>query len=285
MNYIIITPAYNEEEHIGQTILSVVKQTVLPAEWVIVNDGSTDNTASIVLKYAEKFKWIKLVNKQKEPVEFGKHAVQNFYFGLNKLSFSAYDILVKLDADLILDRADYFEYQINQFKSNPKLGISSGITYHTVDGIKKVVWHPAWRTTGAMKMYRKKCFDEIGGLVPVYGWDGLDDYKAMHKGWQARTFYELEVNHLGKKRDINRHSTLNIYRMKGESYYVRGYSFLFILLKSIRYFIKGNFAFGYAQLKGFINAMTDKKIKKVVTASEQRFIRMFQVRRLLSLEK
>ena len=43
-SYIIITPAFNEENNIRRTIESILKQTVLPLEWIIVNDGSTDST-------------------------------------------------------------------------------------------------------------------------------------------------------------------------------------------------------------------------------------------------
>ena len=62
--YIIITSAYNEEQHIEQTIKSVIKQTILPAEWIIVNDGSTDKTESIIKDYANKYKFIRLLNKK-----------------------------------------------------------------------------------------------------------------------------------------------------------------------------------------------------------------------------
>jgi biofilm PGA synthesis N-glycosyltransferase PgaC len=48
VKYFLITAAYNEAEFIEKTILFVVNQTNKPAEWIIVNDGSIDNTEEIV---------------------------------------------------------------------------------------------------------------------------------------------------------------------------------------------------------------------------------------------
>src|SRR3954466_572796 len=58
--YVLATAAYNEERYIGATIKSVVNQTILPAMWVIVSDGSTDATDAIIESYAEKYPFIRL---------------------------------------------------------------------------------------------------------------------------------------------------------------------------------------------------------------------------------
>ncbi len=63
MNYVLITPAHNEERFIAKTLESVAAQTLLPERWVIVNDGSTDNTANIVANYAQRFPWIQLIHR------------------------------------------------------------------------------------------------------------------------------------------------------------------------------------------------------------------------------
>lgn len=42
--YVTITPVRDEEAYLGLTLESVVSQTIHPSEWVIVKDGSTDNT-------------------------------------------------------------------------------------------------------------------------------------------------------------------------------------------------------------------------------------------------
>ena len=61
LSYVLITPARNEEAYIEKTIRSVISQTVLPKKWVIVSDGSTDQTDDIVKKYVSKNTWMELV--------------------------------------------------------------------------------------------------------------------------------------------------------------------------------------------------------------------------------
>lgn len=281
MNYVIITSAYNEEESIRYILESVLKQSIKPTEWIIVNDGSTDSTADIVSNYCQNYDWIKLINKKREEIEFGKHAVINFNFGMNYLTDDRYDYIVKLDADLDIDRKDYFEYQLEQFKKDPKLGIASGITYYyNEDGVKKYGWHPEWRTTGALKMYRKDCLKDINGLSPIYGWDGLDEYKAMFRGWITKTFYNLEVKHLEKKRDIERLKNPKFHYARGKSYYQRGFPLFFVMLKTVNYFLKRKIKTGYNFLKGYVVSMNNNT-EQFVTNEEKRFIRRFQYKKLV----
>lgn len=282
MSYVIITGTFNEEIYIVKTLLSVIKQTVLPKRWIIVNDGSTDKTEEIVLQYSTKHDWIRLINQENKNLEFGTHAVMNFNKGLQYVSDIEYEFIIKLDADLDIDRNDYFEYQITKFKENPKLGISSGITYYIMGKGKKIAYHPWWQTTGAMKMYRKACLVDIGGLVPILGWDGLDTYMAMYRGWETRTFYDLEVNHLGKAKDILRRRKPNFYIKQGISYNQRGYSLLFTIIKFLNYIMKIGPLKALSFIKGYLKGYT---YKKVVSKNEIKLIRKFQRRRLLMRSK
>ena len=282
MNYIIITPAYNEELHIEFTLLSVVKQTVLPKEWIIVDDGSIDGTAEIVKKYAKKHSWIKLFSFKKEPVPFGEHVYANFYKGYSKITFNNWDVIVKLDADLDIDRADFFEYQLNKMRVWPELGICSGITYSEINGQKVFTkGRHYWRTGGAMKVYRKACFEQIGGIKPIYGWDGLDEYQAMFHGWKTRTFFELSVNHLGKKRALSREKELEMAAAKGRSLYQRGYPLEFVLLKSISFLKKSTEHF-VKFICGYFNSKKNG-FYQIVSKEEKKFFRKFQYIRILDI--
>jgi glycosyltransferase involved in cell wall biosynthesis len=59
--YVIITPVRDEEKHVGHTLECVAAQTIQPAEWVIVDDGSTDDTGRIIDEYAKQFLWIQTI--------------------------------------------------------------------------------------------------------------------------------------------------------------------------------------------------------------------------------
>jgi glycosyltransferase involved in cell wall biosynthesis len=280
MNYVIITPAKNEDKYIESTIRSVVKQTILPKEWIIVDDGSTDKTGEIVKKWSLNHPWINLLRKEKSNETFGSNVIQTFYYGLNSLPCSDYEFVVKLDADLEIDSESYFEYQIEQFNNNETLGITSGITYYVKDGEKNIEDHAFFHTTGALKMYRRKCFDQIGGLIPELGWDGIDCYKAMFHGWKTKTYYNLEVNHLGKEKDIFRKRNPEFYLKIGRSSYIRGQSLTFVLLKALKYLLNSrDIAIFQHYLYGYFNSWM-KGEKKVVSKEEQIFIRGFQFRRL-----
>lgn len=280
MNYVIITSAFNEEKNVERTINSVLKQTVLPQEWVFIDDGSTDNTCIVIQKYLEKYDWIKLYSYKKEKVPFGEHVYANFYKGITKLGCKNWDIIVKLDADLDIDREDFFEFQINKMTEWPELGICSGITYSDYTG-KKIFTKNRhyWRTGGAMKVYRKTCLEQIGGIKPIFGWDGLDEYQAMYHGWKTRTFFELPVNHLGKKRALGREKQLMLAEAKGKSLYMRGYPVEFVLLKSFT-FLKKSLAHMRLFLKGYFKSKKSG-IKQIVSKKEKKFFRKLQYLRVL----
>jgi glycosyltransferase involved in cell wall biosynthesis len=280
MNYLIITPAFNEEERIEYTIKSVIKQTVLPVEWIIVDDGSTDQTAQIVSQYSKHHEWIKLYSFSKVPVPFGEHVHANFYKGFEKISTNDWQLIVKLDADLDIDREDFFEFQLNKMKSWPQLGICSGITYSDHTGEKIMTkGRKYWRTGGAMKVYRRACFEQIGGIKPIYGWDGLDEYQAMFHGWKTRTFFDLPVNHLGKKRALNREKELQLAKAKGKSLFQRGYPIEFVVLKGLSFF-KKSFAHARSFYYGYFNSSRNGE-SRVVSIDEMIFYRKLQYKRLL----
>ena len=62
--YIVITPIRDEEAYIDFTFQSILNQTIRPLEWIIVNDGSVDNTAEIINRYANKYNWIKAIHRR-----------------------------------------------------------------------------------------------------------------------------------------------------------------------------------------------------------------------------
>lgn len=278
-DYIIITPTYNDALYIIRTIDSVLKQSILPVLWIIVNDGSTDNSMQIVDSYVDKYSWIKRIDMERKSREFGSHVSLAVECALKLISNIDYSFIVKLDSDLDIDSDKYFETQLKHFHEQPKLGITSGITYSIVNGNKKLTQgRPSWHTGGAMKMYRRECYQEIGGIAPVYGWDGLDEYKAMYRGWITRTIQDLHVHHLGKDRALNRQSTVWLAKMKGQSLYLRGYPLWFVLLKGMRQG-KSGFRCSISFYSGFLQYWLLRK-RKLVSYEEALFVRQFNFARM-----
>jgi len=186
MKYSIITPVKNEAPHIKATLESVTGQSSLPIEWIIVDDGSTDDTPAILREYENKYAWIKVVQKKTkhEKRSGGAKVVRAFNAGYDQLSSHAYDFIVKLDGDLKLT-STYFEKVADAFCSDPQIGICGGYILNKYDDklIKEI--EIDYHVRGAFKAVRKKCFEEIGGFKEIWNWDGLDLMEAFRLGWKS----------------------------------------------------------------------------------------------------
>jgi len=193
--YVIITPVRDEEAFIEGTIRSVVSQTALPLQWVIVDDGSTDRTAEIVGGYLAANHWIKLVRlTDRGYYHAGAGVVEAFYKGYENLSATGYDFIVKLDGDVSFERG-YFEMLLKRFDEDRRLGIASGSLIMPVGGSFVMEDTQPDHPIGASKMYRKECFLDIGGLKAIPGWDTADVLTAQMKGWETRRFPDISFVH------------------------------------------------------------------------------------------
>jgi glycosyltransferase involved in cell wall biosynthesis len=196
-SYSIISPVRNEAQYLARTIQSVVRQQRRPEEWIIVDDGSTDDTVKIAEAAAAQFPWIKVIRRQdrgfRQP---GQGVVEAFNEGLAIRENPQTDFVCKMDGDLEFE-ADYFVTLLREFAKRPRLGMASGVTYlHQPSGklIKEKV-APDY-VVGPIKLYRRACFEDIGGLEPHLGWDTIDVYRARMEGWETANFPELRVIHL-----------------------------------------------------------------------------------------
>jgi poly-beta-1,6-N-acetyl-D-glucosamine synthase len=188
MGYVIITPAYNEGKYIRLTIDSVLTQTVQPLLWVIVDDGSTDDTANIIQKYSQQYNWIKYVHRKRGSGH--SYYASNVYAimaGYEHVKNVSYEFLAVLDADITLPE-NYYEKIQEFFSYDPRLGITSGNCVDKVDGKLKKHLYDRRSCAKAVIVFRKECFDQIGGFVPLkYGGEvSCTCFMARIKGWKNR---------------------------------------------------------------------------------------------------
>ncbi len=279
--YIIITPVKNEEKYIEQTLTSIKNQTLQPQQWIIVNDGSTDKTKEIILSYAKSYLPICLFDRQQseQKRKRGRGVVDAFYVGFDKIQNDEFDYIVKLDGDLKLP-VDFFEKIIYEFEKNPKLGIASGVSYIK----KKGRWLPERAakgyTYGETKVYRKECFQDIGGLIPFMGWDGIDHIKAVMHGWNASSFQEIIFYHLrpeGKGTGM-----LKANYERGLGCYFMGYHPIFLVLRAIKKMKSYPFVIGgIVMMFGYFKCSLAKG-KKIDDPNFITFLRKNQINRILS---
>jgi biofilm PGA synthesis N-glycosyltransferase PgaC len=188
--YVLITPARNEARHLEKTINSVVKQTARPLRWVIVSDGSTDGTDEIVSKYADQHSWIELVSLPEHAQRNFAGKVAAFNAGYARVTGLKFDVIGNLDGDVSFDE-DYLEFLISKFADNPRLGVA-GTPYLEENAIHDERFKSPDHVSGACQMFRRECFEEIGGYQPLRsgGIDLVALLAAQAKGWQTKRYDE-----------------------------------------------------------------------------------------------
>src|SRR5271157_3527777 len=249
--YVVVTPVRDEEAFLPATIESMIRQTILPQEWIIVDDGSKDNTGTIINDYASRYPWIKAVHRKDRGFrKSGGGVVDAFNDGYRAVSGSDWEFIVKFDGDLTFE-PNYFAKCIDEFERDPKLGVGGGVICYVTNGVKEVEEAPAFHVRGATKIYRKACWEDIGGFWPAPGWDTMDEVKANSLGWKTRSFAELHLLHhrpTGSADGRWRNLVKN-----GRSDYISGYHPLFMLAKCIsrfrcRPYFMGSIALAYGFL-------------------------------------
>ena len=277
MKYCIVIPAHNEEAFIGLTLRSIFSQTVLPEKVVVVDDNSLDNTANIVASFAAANSTVTLVKNPSEALHLpGSKVIQAFNKGLETLGES-YDVIVKLDADLILPD-HYFETILTIFRSDAEIGMAGGFAYIEKNGtwiLENLTDKDHIR--GAFKAYRKQCFLDIGGLRPAMGWDTVDELLAKFYGWKVVTDSDLKVKHL-KATGSNYNASARF--KQGEAFYTLGYGFFITLVASAKLAMMKKRPLLFTDyLRGFLGAKSQKK-PFLVTPEQAKFIRNYRWRKM-----
>ncbi|MDY2587435.1 glycosyltransferase family 2 protein [Winogradskyella aquimaris] len=279
MNFYIIIPAHNEGAFIGKTLESLTKQTLLPKNLVVVNDNSTDQTQQIIKEFSERFNWISQVNSKSSDQHLpGSKIINAFYKGLDALD-DEYDVLCKFDADLIFPE-NYLETLAGHFKNNLRLGMASGFCYIEKNG----KWFLENLTNkdhirGALKAYRKACFEQIGKLKPSMGWDTVDELLAKYHGWEILTDKTLHVKHL--KPTGQSYNKASKY-LQGEAMFKMRYGFWITLISAIKLSSKkGSLGLFKDYMAGYFKA-SKMKTDFLVTKDEGKFIRQLRWKGILN---
>lgn len=270
MHFTIIIPAHNEENYLGATLDSLVKQTLQPKELIIVNDNSTDATETIVKFYLEKHPWIKLLNISSSTKHLpGSKVVNAFNKGLEVAS-QDFEVICKFDADLVFP-INYLAKLAKEFKNDNKLGMAAGFCY--VEEYGKWILEDLTRQDhirGALKAYRKDCFKDIGGLKVSMGWDTIDELLAKYHGWIIKTLPSLKVKHLkptGKSYDRTAKY------LQGEAMYKMRYGLVITLISALKLSLKkGKPLLFVDYVKGYFKAKRSGA-EYLVTSEEGKFIR------------
>jgi biofilm PGA synthesis N-glycosyltransferase PgaC len=280
--YVVITPVRDEEEHVRSTIESMVRQTIVPKEWIVVDDGSKDRTGEIIDEYASQYSWIRVVRREDRGFrKAGGGVVDAFNDGYHALNCGDWEFIVKFDGDLTFDPF-YFEKCLDEFDRDPKLGVGGGVICYVVDGNKSFEEGPAFHVRGATKIYRRACWNSIGGLFAAPGWDTMDEVKANSLGWTTRNFPHL---HLVHQRDTGAADGLWPTLIKyGRANYICGYHPLFMISKcglrlARKPYVIGSIGLMYGFVSGYLMRVPQVDDREAIA-----YLRRQQINRLFGGE-
>jgi len=271
MKFAIITPVFNEEKSVKNLLESVVNQTLKPIQWIIYDDGSTDNTAIIINEYVSRYPWIKLVkNLAKDKHMAGSNIARIFNYCYRNHVDPDIDFIVKLDADLTFEPG-YFESIAHHFSENTKLAVCGGVCLIEKNGewiLEKITNKDHVR--GAIKAYRKEFIDLIGGLKEIDGWDAVDEMLAKFNNYTILADLNLKVLH---HRPTDRKTGhLKAHKMTGRGCYFMGFNFLAAGISCAKRIMYNPALIGPFIAYGTYIFMFLGREKRVVTHQEARFI-------------
>jgi len=277
--YVLITAARNEEVNIERTIRSVLSQTVLPKKWMIVSDGSTDSTDAIVKKYVTDYPWIELL--QMQPHRDRNFAAKAICFneGYQKVKQLQFDVIGNLDADISFG-SRYFEFLLDKFSETPEMGVA-GTPFVEGDFQYDYNYTSIEHVSGACQLFRRKCFEEIGGYTLIKG-GGIDLVAvttARMNGWKTRTFTEMTCSHHRKIGTGKSGVLTSFFRFGKQDYYLGGHPVWEVFRSLHQMTLKPYAAGGLFLFAGYFWAFLNR-MDRPISKEFVRFRRKEQMQRL-----
>jgi glycosyltransferase involved in cell wall biosynthesis len=281
--YVLITPARNEEMFIETTIQSVIKQTVLPVKWVIVNDGSTDATSDIVRPYLANHQWIELVDLPVRRERNFAAKVYAFNAGQERVKNLEYEIICNLDADVSLDE-DNFEFLLDEFGKNPRLGVAGTIFEEHGYSSETDSFEGRNHVSGQCQIFRRSCFEEIGGYRAnkAGGIDWMAVTTARMMGWTTRSFREKSFFHHRSMGTAERGRLASSFSYGEKDYYLGGHPVWEIFRVAYRMTKRPYLLDGVALGSGYLWALI-RRTERPVPNELMRFHRREQMQKLRAI--
>lgn len=281
----LITPARNEERFIEKLIQSVVAQTVLPTKWVIVNDGSTDSTASIASRYLAANSWMELLNLSPHRDRSFAAKVHAFNAGFERVKDLDFEVVGNLDSDLSFD-ADYLEFLLGKFQEDPKLGVAGTIFREEGYSSASDSFEGQNHVAGGCQLFRRECFQQIGGYIPnkAGGIDWIAVTTARMMGWTTKSFREKYFFHYRSLGTAERSLLASTFSYGEKDYYLGGHPVWEAFRVAYRTTKKPYLLGGMALLSGYASAFV-RRMKRPVSDELMRFHRKEQMKKLKTILK
>jgi glycosyltransferase involved in cell wall biosynthesis len=196
---VIVSPCRDEERTLARTIEAMKRQTLHPLLWIIVDDGSTDQTPEILREAKRELPWLRVVERRDRGKRvLGGGVIDAFYDGMAAIPEGlAYEFVAKMDVDLEFSPR-YIERLLEIFAEDPNLAAASGKVFREEGGDRVEEFMIDEMVAGQFKFYRSTAFEKIGGFVREVMWDGIDFHRARMEGYATLSIAdpELDITHL-----------------------------------------------------------------------------------------
>lgn len=280
-NYVLISPCRDEAAYMRQTLDSVIRQTVRPTKWIIVDDGSSDATPQIIAQYQAMHDWIEVIRRpDRGRRAVGPGVIDAFYAGYGAINPDKYDYLCKLDLDLRLPPR-YFEILMERMTANSRIATCSGKAYIEQSGRLVSERHGDDMSLGMTKLYRVSAFKAINGFVREVMWDGIDCHLCRMNGWIACSWDEPELRFIHLRPMGSSQVSIYTGRMRhGFGQYFMGTSFYYVIASAIFRINQRPYVVGsLAMIWGWLRAAAQGK-RRYENAEFRKFLRRYQWRAL-----
>lgn len=283
LRYVLITPARNEGRFIENTIRSVAQQTALPARWVIVNDGSTDETGVIAARYAAQYDWITFIDLPPRQGRNFAAKVYAFRAGQEQLSETEYEVIGNLDADVTLD-PDHFAFLMSKFQEDPNLGVAGTVFHEDRYNSETDSFEGQNYVSGQCQIFRRQCWEAIGGYFPskAGGVDMIAVSTARMMGWTTRSFREKWFFHHRPLGTATHGSVRKSYAYGKKDFYMGGHPLWEVLRCTYRLFKAPYVIGGIALFTGYFSGVLIRE-PRVVSGELMRFRRREQMAKLKAI--
>ena len=272
---LLVSPVFNEAEHLESTARAVAAQTLRPSLWVVVDDGSSDETLAVARRLQAELDFMLIVEAPQgsgpgvDNLALAREAAA-FNFGLKTAGWRRFEFVGKLDGDVELP-TEWFETLVERFQAQPRLGLAGGrLIEADAEGWKEIPI-PSHHVHGAVKLFRRECLEAIGGIPERLAWDTIDETYARMRGFETHSFPELVARHHrawgsadGRLRGRARH---------GECAWILHYGFAWVLLRSFKVArVSPRGVSGLAFLYGYLRGAA-RRVPRVADPDFRRFTR------------
>lgn len=197
---LIVSPVYNEARHLAATIAAVAAQTRMPDRWIIIDDGSTDDTLAIARSAERELPFVRVLSAPELPGATGPDRLATarearaFNMAIEQAGWRSYTHIGKLDGDVELP-SDWFAQLLALFAAEPRLGLAGGRLIEPSPAGWKLIPIPNAHVHGAVKLYSRDCLEAIGPIAERLAWDTIDETYARMHGFGAASMPQLVARH------------------------------------------------------------------------------------------